>query len=96
MVYVMSLDAVAIVMYVEDHFGIRITNAEAERVLTVGDLVSLIFGRISNSQEERCPTLQAFLTLRAATRAAARDGSLRIKPRDHVINILKPWQRREL
>ncbi len=42
----MGLDAVEIVMDVEDRFGITIQNAEAERVRTVGELVALIHDRI--------------------------------------------------
>ncbi len=42
----MGLDAVEIVMDVEDHFGIVIDDDEAGRMRTVGDLVALIRSRV--------------------------------------------------
>jgi acyl carrier protein len=92
----MGLDSVEIVMDVEDHFGISIQDAEAERVRTVGDLVALVRARIFAAQREYCPSLPAFLTLRRTTRALLGDDSLRFRPRDTVASVLGPSQRRAL
>ena len=92
----MGMDCVEIVMRVEDHFGIMIPNAEAVRVRTVGDLVSLIHGRITAAHEARCPTLAAFLKLRTTLREMKGDGTLRIRPRQRIVDVLNAPDRRGL
>ena len=92
----MGLDAVELVMDVEDHFGITIQNAEAERVRSVGGLVSLVQDRISAAHKAYCPTLPAFLILRTTVRDLTGDCSLRIRPHHAVTDILAAPQRREL
>lgn len=64
----MGLDGVALVIEVEDHFGITLQDSSAERILTVGDLVELIHGRLMAAQDSYCPTLSTFLKLRATVR----------------------------
>lgn len=92
----MGLDAVELVMDVEDHFGITIQNAEAEHVRTVGDLVAIIQGRISAAHEAYCPTLPAFLKLRTTVRDTTGDNTLRIRPRQRIADRLTGPQRRHL
>jgi hypothetical protein len=92
----MGLDAVELVMDVEDHFGITIQDCEAERARTVGDLVALIDGRLSAARETYCPTLPAFLKLRSTVRDAIGDSTFRIRPRQHIAQRLAAPQRREL
>jgi len=92
----MGLDAVEIVMDVEDHFGITIQNAEAEHVLTVGDLAALIQDRIIAAHISHCPTLPAFLKLRSTIRDITDDTSFRIRPRQRIVDALTVTQRREL
>ena len=93
---IMGLDAVEIVMDVEDHFGITIQNAEAEHVRTVADLVALIQGRISAAHEAYCPMLPAFLKLRTTVRDATGDKTFRIRPRQRIADRLSIPQRRQL
>ena len=51
-----SLDAVEIVMMVEEEFGIEVPDAVAERVITVEDMIQGIKSRLSPSSPERpCP-----------------------------------------
>ena len=64
----MGLDAVEMVMDVEDHFGIAIQDSEAEQLLTVADLVALIQSRIEVAHLAACPTLSSFLRLRSTAR----------------------------
>lgn len=90
----MGLDAVELVMDVEDHFGIAIQNTEAEHVRTVGDLVALIQSRILAAQHASCPTLKSFLQLRSCVRELTADQTLRIRTRTRVVDVLNRSQRR--
>ena len=92
----MGLDAVEIVMDVEDHFGISIQNSEAERVRTVADLVALIQSRVDAAHLAACPTLASFLRLRSTVREIAKDDTLRIRTRTRVVDVLDRSQRRSL
>ncbi len=92
----MGLDAVEIVMDVEDHFGIIIQDTEAEHVRTVADLVTLIHGRISVAHEAYCPTLPAFLSLRTNVRDVTGDNTFRIRPPQRIVDRLTVSQRRQL
>ena len=92
----MGLDAVEIVMDVEDHFGILIQNTEAERIRTVGDLVALIQSRIEAAHLATCPTLSSFLLLRTTVREIVSDKSMRVRNATRVVDILTPSQRRTL
>ncbi|CAD72909.1 MAG TPA: acyl carrier protein [Rhodopirellula baltica] len=92
----MGLDAVEIVMIVEDHFGISIRNDETERVLTVGDLVALIQSRIGAAHIATCPTLTSFLRLRSSVRELTNDQTLRIRIGTRVVDMMNRTQRRQL
>jgi hypothetical protein len=60
----MGLDAVELVMEVEDRFEIFIWDEDASKIRTVGDLVTLVEARIAVTRAKICPTLEAFLGLR--------------------------------
>ena len=92
----MGLDAVELVMDVEDRFGITIRDTEANGIRTVGDLVALIRTRIISAKSLACPTLPAFLTLRRAVREIVNDNTFRMRPRDRVDSLLPPHLCREL
>ena len=92
----MGLDGVALVMDVEDHFGITIQETTAERIRTVGDLVSLVYDRLTAAQSSNCPTLPAFMKLRAMVRDLTCNPMFRIRPHQRIADILTPQQRLEL
>ena len=92
----MGLDAVQLVMDLEDHFGISIQDAEAERIRTVGDLVSLIKVRIDAGRLAKCPTLSSFLGVRSCAREIKANGQLRIRTETRIVDVLSPSERRQL
>ena len=92
----MGLDAVILVMEIEEHFGITIKEAEAQEIRTVGDVVDVIRNRIDHAQLGGCETLPAFLRLRETVREVCQDKSLKLRPSERVVDRLTPRQRRRL
>lgn len=92
----MGLDAVEIVMDVEDHFGISIQYSESERIRTVGELASLIQSRIEAAQLATCPTLASFLRLRSCVREIVADEQLRVRTGTRIVDVLTGSQRKRL
>jgi len=66
----MGLDSVELVIACEDAFGVRITDAEAERVITPEDLVQLMIEKVRPSREGPCATHRAFNQIRTALATA--------------------------
>jgi len=92
----MGLDSVELVMAVEDHFGVRFSDTQAEKIRTVGDLVELCRQRIEAALSGRCYSLPCFLALRTATRDVLGDPTLRIRPATTVVDVLSPSARQAL
>ena len=46
----MGLDSVELIMAVEEAFGIEIANAEAETIVTVGDLLQIVLHHLPESE----------------------------------------------
>lgn len=89
----MGLEAVELIMEVEDHFGISIPINEVEPIRTVGDLIVLIHSRIEAAHLSNCPTLLSFLQLRTCVREIAKDDTLRIRTSTRFIDMLGRAQR---
>lgn len=92
----MGLDAVELVMEVEDHFGITLAEADWVSLRTVGDMVALIEGRLQMARESPCLALPFFLKVRRTVREVTGDERLRIRPGDSVVQYLSARQRRLL
>lgn len=60
----MGLDSVEILVKVENTFGIQISNAEAERIVTVGDYYNVVWKHVANRQSEKCQSQALFYKLR--------------------------------
>ncbi len=62
----MGLDAVEIVMKVEDAFEISIENEEAGKIVTPRQLIELVVGKVGRTDRAQCLTQRAFHKLRAS------------------------------
>lgn len=60
----MGLDAVELVMEVEEQFGIEIDDREAEKTLTVGELYEVVLGKCGKMTSNSCVKQRAFYALR--------------------------------
>jgi acyl carrier protein len=60
----MGLDSVEILVNVENAFGITISNYEAEKIATVGDIHNVVWRNIQGRQSMRCRSQQLFYKLR--------------------------------
>lgn len=50
-----SVAALTLVVALEDHFRVRLDDADAERVRTVGDLIRLVDGRRGQARAHAAP-----------------------------------------
>lgn len=91
----MGLDAVELVMAVEEKFGISITDEEATRAVTVGDLKCLVRAKLDVTDGDGCLTQRAFHLIRK--KAIAEFGVLRrnLKPDTTLDTVVPESTRRE-
>jgi acyl carrier protein len=92
----MGLDAIEIILEVEDRFGITISDAESEQVRTVGDLAAIVDARLAAASQLRCPSFESFLRVRQFTRDFLSRPQLRLKPSTVIATIIPLGRRREM
>lgn len=63
----MGLDAVEIVMHVEDAFDIALKDPEAEKCFTPGQVIDLVMSKVGRTDRAACLTQRAFHRLRASS-----------------------------
>jgi acyl carrier protein len=90
----MGLDGVEIVMEVEEHFGVSISDDEAGGVRTVGDMVDLIEARVKRREATGCLSLPWFLKVRRLARDVKQQPGLRLRPATRVADVLHPNERK--
>jgi hypothetical protein len=90
----MGLDAVEMLMDVEERFGITLRNAEFASLVRVEDLTRLVLARIAARNQVPCPCVPAFQTLRGDVRQVMGDANLRIRPRQPIVDVIPPGKRR--
>ena len=60
----MGMDGIEILMKVEDSFGIKIPDREAEQILTVGDFHDAVWRHLPGKYSDRCKSQSLFYKLR--------------------------------
>ncbi len=60
----MGLDSVELLMDVEDHFEITITDSEAEKIVTVNDFVECVYQKVEIKPSNRCLSQIIFYRLK--------------------------------
>lgn len=97
----MGLDAVELVMSVEDAFQINISDEEASKTTTVGELHDLVLSKLTikgNDDEQssrRCLTSAAFYRVRRAMVEVLRIDRRKITPTTELRDLLPRPKRRE-
>lgn len=91
----MGLDAVELVMAVEEKFGISITDEEATKTVTVGDLKRPVRAKLDVADAAGCLTQRAFHLIRK--NATAEFGVLRhnLRPDATLETVVPQSTRRE-
>src|ERR1700722_8938801 len=92
----MGLDAVEIVMKVEETFDIAIENREAEKILTPRALIELVMSKVGRTDRAFCLTQRAFHRFRASLIRNAGFKREQIKPEVPMTNLFVPAQRKQL
>lgn len=92
----MGLDAVEIVMAIEDAFDIRIEDSEAEQLITPRDVINLVALKTSLSQAKDCLTQRAFNRLRSGLVRHGGQKRAEIKPKAKVGELISRRSRRQV
>jgi hypothetical protein len=85
----MGLDAVELVMAVDEKFDINITDEEASNALTVGHLKRLVLSKVALADTAGCLTQRAFHMIRKAAMAEFGVGRVGVRP-DTPLDALVP------
>lgn len=91
----MGLDAVELVMAVEEKFDINITDEEASNTLTVGDLKRLVLSKVALANNTGCLTQRAFNLIRKTAMAQFGVRRLGVRPDTPLDAFVPQATRRE-
>jgi len=91
----MGLDAVELILAVEDAFQIHIADDESGNVLTVGDLHNLVVSKLQGQESKRCLTSAAFYGTRRGIVDTLRIDRREVRPATPLEVILPRNSRRE-
>lgn len=90
----MGLDSVELLMSVEDKFGIRIEDSEAEKIYTVQNFVDSVYSKIITNPNEKCLTQIVFYRIRKAVRILKLTDK-EIKPETKIAELLSKTELKE-
>lgn len=91
----MGLDAVEMVMAVEEVFEIRIEDHEAEKIFTPRQLIDLVLAKVANVETEACLTHRAFNLLRSFLVSHLGFSRSEITPKTRLVALFPRERRRE-
>lgn len=92
----MGLDAVEIVMEVEQAFDLRLEDAEVAKLATPRDLIDLVMSKVAEADAAGCLTQRAFNLLRAALMRQLTLNRRDIAPRIRLADLVPKAQRKAL
>ncbi|MBC7807654.1 MAG: hypothetical protein H7145_16090 [Akkermansiaceae bacterium] len=85
----MGMDTVELIMATEERFDIEIVDADAERIVTVGDLYEFLCGRLDSSALRRpCETQRVFHRIRKALVRTAEVPRWYVRPARRLDDLL--------
>lgn len=92
----MGLDTVELVMAFEEKFGIDIPNEDAEKIVTVRDVIDYVFARVAHDPTGRstCLSQRAFYRLRRAAQAEFGVSRNAVRPQTPLETIVPRENRR--
>jgi acyl carrier protein len=90
----MGLDGVAIVIAVEEAFQIAIPDAEAEKMLTPGDMLNYVVSRVGSDSNSQCMEQRAFNRLRHALMQVLEHPRKAIRPNTPMEELISSKHRR--
>jgi hypothetical protein len=92
----MGLDAVEIVMAIEEAFDIQIEDSEAEYLFTPRDVINLVALKTSGSQSTDCLIQRAFNRLRSGLIRHGGRKRAEIKPKAKIGQLITRGRRRQI
>ena len=90
----MGLDSVELVMSIEDKFGIRIEDSEAEKIYTVQDFADVVFRKIIANPSDKCLTQIIFYRIRKAFRILT-SNEKKIRPDMKILELFTQTELKE-
>jgi hypothetical protein len=81
-------DLMALVMAVEEKFGLTIPDAEAEKISTMGQLYDYVMARVARGQPQVCVTSAAFYRLRQALGEVCGVPRERVRPQARLEDLI--------
>lgn len=89
----MGLDAVEILMDIEEEFGISIAEEEVPHFRTMGSLHDYLLEKCGVRKRPDCPTRSAFYRLRRAVAEVFRLDPRTLRPKTEVLPLIGRWHR---
>lgn len=92
----MGLDTVEILIAVERNFDMRISDEEARKIVTVRDMIDLVYSRVRDADTKVCRTQRAFYRVRNAVGKELGLDRARIRPATRLERLIPIDRRREV